>query len=101
MDKVQVIIRASDSQVRITIEDGVGRRCLTRADKRNALDGAMLPHDRPRRERGWRPSRACRAVVLCGDGPSFCAGLDFSGMAALAAGGGDDEVSPGHCRRAG
>ena len=55
---------------------------LNRPDKHNALTidlferivevGEEILHD-----------DACRAVVLCGNGPSFCAGLDFKAMQGL------------------
>ncbi len=86
-----------NTRVRITIEAGVAEVRLDRADKRNALDGAMFAAIARAGER-LADEPGVRAVVLCGEGPSFCAGLDFSGMAALAAGGdglGPQEGNPG------
>ena len=66
--------------------DGVGHVRLQRADKMNALDPAMfdaiiMAGDTLSRAPGLR------AVVLSGEGRSFCAGLDTSSFAAPA---GDD-----------
>ncbi len=67
---------------------GVAHVRLTRADKMNALDPAMFNsiiaaghalHQLP----------GLRAVVLSGEGKSFCAGLDMASMAALGGGTGD------------
>jgi enoyl-CoA hydratase/carnithine racemase len=62
-------------RVRIEIADHVAVVTLTRPDKHNALDVAMFDQiiaaaDRLRSEPG------VRAIVLHGDGPSFCSGLD-------------------------
>ena len=57
--------------------DGIARVRLTRPDKLNALTLQTLDelvataHD-------LRRDRTLRAVVLSGEGPSFCAGLDFA-----------------------
>ncbi len=66
-----------------TITDGIAEVRMNRADKRNALDNAMF---RALAEAGeaLKDEPAVRAVVLCGDGASFCAGLDFSSMQGLA-----------------
>jgi enoyl-CoA hydratase/carnithine racemase len=62
-------------------EKGVGHLRLTRADKLNALDPAMIDallaagealYDMPR----------LRCLVLSGEGRAFCAGLDLASMAA-------------------
>lgn len=49
---------------------------LNRPDKLNGLTLDMLD-DLVRTARGLRDDRGVRAVVLSGNGPSFCAGLDF------------------------
>ncbi|MFI4972934.1 MAG: crotonase/enoyl-CoA hydratase family protein [Caulobacterales bacterium] len=64
-------------RVSVTMEDGVAEVRMTRADKLNALDGAMFEAlieagDRLKGEAGLR------AVVFSGEGPSFCAGLDVA-----------------------
>ncbi len=74
-------------RVRTEIADHVAVVTLTRADKHNALDVAMFEQiiaaaDRLASEPG------VRAVVLRGDGPSFCSGLDVLSM--MAAGNGLD-----------
>jgi len=76
------------SRVQIEIIDGVADVRLNRPDKRNALDGPMFvaiarAGERIKREPGLR------AVVLSGEGPSFCAGLDFSTFSAMAGAAGD------------
>jgi enoyl-CoA hydratase/carnithine racemase len=77
---------AVNERVTLTIDRGVADVRLNRPDKLNALDtetfvalvdaGARLAAD-----------RSVRAVVLSGEGRSFCAGLDFSGFKAMADGG--------------
>jgi enoyl-CoA hydratase/carnithine racemase len=59
---------------------------LTRADKRNALDGAMFLAIAAAGER-LKIDSSVRAVVVSGDGPSFCAGLDFGSFQAMGSGG--------------
>lgn len=63
-------------RVRIDVDDGVADVRLTRAEKHNGLDQAMFEAlnaaiDEVAADEG------ARAVVLSGEGPSFCAGLDF------------------------
>src|SRR6201995_927030 len=77
-----------EQRVSISISEGVADVRLVRADKMNALDAAMFEalvadSDRLSRERGLR------AVVLSGEGRSFCAGLDMGRFAAMKEGGGD------------
>ena len=82
-------------RVRITVTDGIADVRMTRADKRNALDGAMFL---ALAEAGEHLITApgVRVAVLSGEGKSFCAGLDMSVMGELA-GGGDEraEGNPG------
>lgn len=58
------------------VADGIAEVRLNRPDKHNALDQAMFDGiadaGRALMDRG-----DVRAVVLYGDGPSFCSGLDF------------------------
>ncbi len=70
-------------RVSIDIADGVADVRLCRADKRNALDGAMFEAIAAAGER-LKDEAAVRAVVLSGEGASFCAGLDLSMFAGLA-----------------
>jgi enoyl-CoA hydratase/carnithine racemase len=79
---------ASEERVRIEIEDHVATVTMVRADKHNALDVPMFEAlvDAAARV-GAEPG--VRAVVLHGDGPSFCSGLDvMSVMASQSNGGG-------------
>jgi enoyl-CoA hydratase/carnithine racemase len=82
-------------RVTISIHDGVADVRLNRADKRNALDNAMFSGIAEAGER-LKTEKGVRAVVLSGDGASFCAGLDFSSMQALAdSGEGDADEAAG------
>jgi len=66
----------SDERVAIDVSDGVADVRLVRGDKHNALDWPMFKAlDAATDELQAR--RDVRAVVLSGDGPSFCSGLDF------------------------
>jgi enoyl-CoA hydratase/carnithine racemase len=69
----------TEDRVRIEVADHVATVTLTRADKHNALDLAMFEAiidaaGQVAEEPG------VRAVVLHGDGPSFCSGLDIASM---------------------
>jgi enoyl-CoA hydratase/carnithine racemase len=66
-----------EDRVRIEIEDGVAVARMVRADKHNALDAAMFTSLIAAAER-LAGERGVRAVVLCGEGPSFCSGLDVA-----------------------
>ena len=70
-------------RVLISISNGVADVKFNRADKRNALDGAMFSAIAEAGER-LKTEPGLRAVVLSGDGASFCAGLDFSSFQAMA-----------------
>lgn len=67
----------SDRVVTKMLEGGVADVRLNRPEKRNALDAAMFEG---LIETGKRlaEDKSLRAVVLSGEGPSFCAGLDFA-----------------------
>ncbi len=65
-----------NDRLRIQTQDGIATVTLNRPEKRNAVDWNML--------RAWidaqkqlRNDRDLRGVILQGEGPSFCAGLDF------------------------
>ena len=75
----------TEQRVSVTITDGVADVRLTRPEKRNALDGAMFAGLVAAGER-LKAEPGVRAVVLSGEGPDFCAGLDFGCV-------------PGHARR--
>ncbi|BAN02758.1 crotonase/enoyl-CoA hydratase family protein [Ilumatobacter coccineus] len=83
-------------RVTITINDGIADVKLTRADKRNALDGAMFSALAEAGER-LKSESGVRVVVLSGDGASFCAGLDMASMQAIGGtkAAADDEGNPG------
>lgn len=72
-------------RVKIAIADHVAVVTLTRPDKHNALDVEMFEGIIGAAGR-LRDEPGIRAVVLHGEGPSFCSGLDV--MAIMQAGGG-------------
>jgi enoyl-CoA hydratase/carnithine racemase len=65
------------SHVTCTIDDGVARVALDRPDKLNGLTLEMLD-DLVAIGQRLRADRTLRAVILTGEGRSFCAGLDFA-----------------------
>jgi enoyl-CoA hydratase len=69
--------------IRFVTSDGLATISLARPDKRNAMDATMF------RELGdaaelASADPAVRAVLVRGEGPSFCAGIDLSVMGELA-----------------
>jgi enoyl-CoA hydratase len=69
--------------VRYQIDEGVGRITLARPDKRNAMNRDMFS------ELGEATAQAgddsdVHAVIVEGEGPVFCAGLDLGAVAELA-----------------
>jgi len=71
----------AEDRVRVEVSDGVATATLSRADKHNALDVPMFEALAAAAEEIAQDSEA-RVVVLHGDGPSFCAGLDFPSVSA-------------------
>jgi enoyl-CoA hydratase/carnithine racemase len=72
---------ATEQRVAISVADHVATVTLTRPEKHNALDVAMFEAIADAALRvGSEPG--VRAVVLHGDGPSFCSGLDVAGVMA-------------------
>jgi enoyl-CoA hydratase/carnithine racemase len=72
----------SDERVRVHVgEDGVATATMVRADKHNALDQAMVEGIIGAAEQ-LAGDRSVRAVVLHGEGPSFCSGLDIASFMA-------------------
>ena len=69
-------------RVTVTITDGVADVRLNRPEKRNALDPAMFAGLVRTGER-LAAEPGVRAVVLSGEGPDFCAGLDFGSFQAM------------------
>lgn len=70
-------------RVSISIEAGVADVRLSRADKMNALDPAMIEALAGAIDQ-LAGTPGLRAVVLSGEGRAFCAGLDMMSMAGLA-----------------
>jgi enoyl-CoA hydratase/carnithine racemase len=70
----------SEDRVRIEVSDRVATVSLTRADKHNALDVAMFEAIIRAAER-LRDEPGVRAVVLHGEGRSFCSGIDIASLA--------------------
>ena len=69
------------SCVSIAYKDDIAHVTLTRGDKMNALDDAMI---KAILSAGREVAAACiRAVVLSGEGKSFCAGLDMASFASM------------------
>lgn len=75
-------------RVRIERADGVASVRMTRADKHNGLDWAMFESLNAALDELGGDSEL-RAVVLSGEGPSFCAGLDFKSFIAAGEEAGD------------
>ena len=71
-------------RVTISIDAGVADVRMNRAEKRNALDGAMFVALAEAGER-LKSLPGLRAVVLSGEGASFCAGLDFGSFQQMTA----------------
>jgi enoyl-CoA hydratase/carnithine racemase len=73
-------------RVTVTLTGGVADVRLNRPEKRNALDPAMFDALIAVSER-LKTEPGLRVVVLSGNGPDFCAGLDFASFEAMRAGG--------------
>jgi enoyl-CoA hydratase/carnithine racemase len=69
----------TEQRVRIDVADHVADVALTRPDKHNALDGAMFEGILAAAEE-VAATPGVRAVVLHGEGPSFCSGLDVASL---------------------
>ena len=69
----------TEQRVTVTMDDGVADVRLNRPEKRNALDPAMFAGLITAGEQ-LKSEPGLRAVVLSGEGPDFCAGLDFGGF---------------------
>ena len=68
-------------RVAIDVSDHVATVTLTRPEKHNALDVAMFDAITAAAAR-VAVEPGVRAVVLHGEGPSFCSGLDVAGVMA-------------------
>jgi enoyl-CoA hydratase/carnithine racemase len=75
----------TEQRVSIEMHEGVAQVRLTRGDKMNALDPAMIAGIID--AIGQLEAMAgLRAVVLSGEGRAFCAGLDMASMASVGSG---------------
>jgi enoyl-CoA hydratase/carnithine racemase len=72
----------TEQRVTVTTTDGVADVRLNRPEKRNALDNAMFAGLITAGEQ-LKTEPGVRAVVLSGEGPDFCAGLDFGAFQAM------------------
>lgn len=68
-------------RVRLEVSEGVARVTLARPDRHNGVDLVMLREMRAL-QRALARRRDVRAAIVHGDGPSFCAGLDFKSVLA-------------------
>lgn len=70
-----------NDRVRIETTDGIATVTLNRGERHNGMDQAMLEAvvAAPKQ---LRKQRGLRAVILHGDGPSFCSGLDVKSFVA-------------------
>lgn len=76
---------SNSDRVTISISEGVADVRFDRVDKRNALDGEMFSAIADAGEY-LKTAPGVRVVVVSGNGPSFCAGLDFSTFQSMAGG---------------
>lgn len=65
-----------NDRVLIRVEGAVAHVLLNRADKHNGMDFPMLDAMLAAQKK-MRRNRQVRAIILSGEGPSFCSGLDF------------------------
>jgi enoyl-CoA hydratase/carnithine racemase len=75
----------SEQRIQVEVADHVATVALTRAEKHNALDAEMFDAIIGAAER-LRSEPGLRAVVLRGEGRSFCSGLDLMSMASTGQG---------------
>jgi enoyl-CoA hydratase len=68
---------SSFETIRYEVEDGLARITLARPEKRNAVSHAMFTELGHATEQAATDPHA-RAVLVAGEGPSFCAGIDLS-----------------------
>ena len=76
----------TEDRVIMSVSDGIADIRMNRAAKRNALDNAMFTSLAAAGDY-VKQLDDVRAVVLSGEGASFCAGLDFGSFQAMAGGG--------------
>jgi len=66
-------------RVLVEVKDKIAYVTLNRGDKHNGLDLPMV-EQLAAAGKQIRKDRSIRAVIMSGDGPSFCAGLDFGAL---------------------
>jgi len=69
--------------VRFEVNDGLATITLARPDKRNAMSPEVFTDLGDAAERAAEDPDV-RGVLIAGDGPSFCAGIDLNSLGALA-----------------
>ena len=69
--------------IRYVVRDGLATITLARPDKRNAVNKAMFTELGDATEAAGADS-GVRAVLVAGEGPSFCAGIDLALIGELA-----------------
>jgi len=72
-------------RVLMDLNDGVAHVRLNRPEKKNALDAGMFD-GLLSVARGLREDASVRAVVLSGEGDSFCSGVDVTSLGEIASG---------------
>ena len=72
-------------RVIVDVDEGVAHVRLNRPEKKNALDAEMFDGIRCAAER-IRADPSVRAVVLSGEGGSFCSGVDVASLGQMATG---------------
>lgn len=80
------------ARLSLTYEDHIAHVRLTRADKMNAVDQEMI--DVVIAAGTEIAVSSARAVVISGEGKAFCAGIDISGMSAMAGGDPSERMMP-------
>jgi len=86
--RVGDVAAASDERVSVSLTEGIAEVRLTRGAKHNGLDWPMFEGLHAALDEVGAAEEV-RAVVLSGEGPSFCAGLDFKSFASGEAEAGD------------
>lgn len=84
---------SNTERVTISVVDRIADVRMVRADKRNALDNDMFNALASVGEQ-LKTMNDVRAVVLSGEGASFCAGLDFGSFQAMASSKATTDSSP-------
>ncbi len=77
---IVLIIMTATDRTFLKIRDNIAYVTLNRPDKHNGLDEAMLT-SLIQTAQTIRRDRSVRCVIIQGNGPSFCAGLDFGYVA--------------------